>query len=52
MIPKDKAFNLTAMYLYICDIYKHELQYHCQRFSNNKNPEFTDQEIMTICQVS
>jgi hypothetical protein len=48
MIPKDKAFNLTAMYLYICDIYGHELQYHCQRFSNNKNPEFTDQEIMTI----
>jgi hypothetical protein len=25
-----------------------ELQYTCQRFSNNSSPEFTDQELMTI----
>jgi hypothetical protein len=25
-----------------------ELQYTCQRFSNNSTPEFTDQEVMTI----
>ncbi len=25
-----------------------DLQYHCQRFSNNSIPEFTDQEIMTV----
>jgi len=25
-----------------------ELQYACQRFSNNSSPEFTDQELMTV----
>ena len=26
----------------------YEIKYHCQRLSNNSNPEFTDQEVMTI----
>jgi hypothetical protein len=48
MIPKVKELKLIAMYLYISDIYKQELQYSCQRFSNNATPAFTDEEIMTI----
>jgi hypothetical protein len=34
--------------MYICDLYESELKYYCQRYSNNSNPAFTDQEIMTI----
>ncbi|NDW18755.1 transposase [Dysgonomonas sp. 216] len=34
--------------MYICDLYDSELRYYCQRYSNNSNPVFTDQEIMTI----
>jgi len=48
MIPKVKEFKLIAMYFYISDIYDNELKYSCQRFSNNSEPDFTDQEIMTI----
>jgi hypothetical protein len=48
MIPKVKELKLIAIYLYICDIYDRELMYSCQRFSNNSQPEFTDQEILTI----
>jgi len=48
MIPKVKEFKLIAMYFYISDIYDKELKYSCQRFSNNSEPDFTDQEIMTI----
>lgn len=48
MISKAKELNLIAIYLYICDIYDSELKYSCQRFSNNNQPEFTDQEVLTI----
>lgn len=48
MIPKVKEFKLIAMYFYISDIYDNELKYSCQRFSNNSEPDFTDQEVMTI----
>lgn len=48
MIPKDKIFKLIAIYLFICDLYESELKYICQRFSNNCNPDFTDQEVLTI----
>jgi len=34
--------------MYICDLYDSELRFYCQRYSNNSNPVFTDQEIMTI----
>lgn len=36
------------MYLQICDLYQKELQFSCERFSNNNNPEFSDQEIITL----
>jgi hypothetical protein len=34
--------------MYISELYEMELQYTCQRFSNNSSPEFTDAELMTI----
>jgi len=34
--------------MYISELYEMELQYTCQRFSNNSSPSFTDQELMTI----
>lgn len=48
MIPKAKALKLIAIYLYICKLYNEELQYLCQRYTNNDKPDFTDQEIMTL----
>ena len=48
MIPETKAIKLIEIYFYICKRYDEELKYYCERFSNNDEPEFTDQEIMTI----
>lgn len=48
MIPKVKELNLICMFLYISDLYNKELKFSCQRFSNNANPAFSDEEIMTI----
>ena len=48
MIPKVKELKLISIYLYICDIYDSSLKNLCQRFSNNDQPEFTDQEVITI----
>lgn len=48
MIPKVKEHNLISMFLYISDLYNMELKFSCQRFSNNANPAFSDEEIMTI----
>ena len=47
MISKDKDDKLVRIYFYVCDKFE-ELQFYCERFSSNKEPEFTDQEIMTI----
>jgi hypothetical protein len=47
-MPDYKALRLIAIYVYISELYKIELQYTCQRFSNNSSPDFTDQELMTI----
>ena len=48
MIPKVKDLKLIATHMYICDIYNSKLRSSCERFSNNCNPDFTDQEILTI----
>jgi len=48
MAPKAKALKLIAIYLYICELHNEELQYLCQRYTNNDKPDFTDQEIMTL----
>ena len=34
--------------MYICDLHDNQLKYSCERFSNNNNPDFTDQEVITI----
>jgi len=47
MISKDKGDKLVRIYFFICDKFE-ELKYSCERFSNNNQPELTDQEIMTI----
>ena len=48
MINQDITSKLVKIYFVVCEKYKNELQYCCQRFTNNNTPEFTDQEIMTI----
>ena len=48
MISERKELKLIQIYMYICDLYEHELKYYCHRHSNNKNPDFTDQEIITV----
>ncbi len=48
MIPEAKAIKLVEIYLYICKRYDEDLKYCCERFSNNNEPKFSDQEIMTI----
>ena len=44
----NKKVKLIAIYMYISELYKKELHYTCQRFSNNSSPEFTDAELMTV----
>ncbi len=34
--------------MYICDVYNSSLCFHCQRFSNNSSPEFTDEEVLNV----
>ncbi len=48
MILEAKAVKLIEIYFYICERYEKDLKYSCERFSNNDQPELTDQEIMTI----
>jgi len=48
MVLESKALKLIQIYFHICSVYEKDLQYSVERFSNNNNPELTDQEIMTI----
>ncbi len=48
MIDQATASKLIKIYFYVCEKYESDLQYHCQRFTNNRLPDFTDQEVMTI----
>ena len=48
MILEAKAVKLIKIYFYIFERYEKDLKYYCERFSNNNQPELTDQEIMTI----
>ena len=41
-------FKLITLYCYICECYDKELRWHCERFSNNNSPDFTDEELLTI----
>jgi hypothetical protein len=44
----NQALKLIRIYFTISDLYDSELFYVSQRFSNNSEPEFTDQEAMTV----
>jgi len=48
MITKNNEDKLIEIYFYICEKFEKDLKYCCQRYSNNNEPEFTDQETMTI----
>ena len=48
MAAIDNEDKLIEIYFYICDKFEKNLKFCCNRFSNNNNPEFTDEEIMTI----
>jgi len=48
MIIKNNEAKLIEIYIYICEYFEKKLKFHCQRFSNNNKPEFTDQEVLTI----
>ena len=36
------------IYYYVCEKFEDSLRFRCERFSNNKEPKLTDQEIITI----
>lgn len=40
--------RIISLYLTISELYNTTLKYYCERFSNNNNPAFSDEEIMTI----
>jgi hypothetical protein len=48
MISQVKADKLVKIYFHVCEKFENELKFSCMRFSNNDQPEFTDQEAMTI----
>jgi hypothetical protein len=44
----NKDYKLVKIYCYVCEKFEDSLQFQCERFSNNKQPKLTDQEIVTI----
>lgn len=44
----DWQIRLIVLYTFICDQFHNELWIHCQRFTNNNTPDFTDEEVITI----
>lgn len=44
----DWQIRLIVLYVFICEQFHKEFQIHCQRFSNNNKPDFTDEEVITI----
>lgn len=40
--------QLISLYVYICKQFTNRLIAHCQRMSNNYQPDFTDEEVLTI----
>lgn len=41
-------YQLIALYTAVCDVYRNTLAPIVQRLSNNYNPAFTDEELMTV----
>ena len=48
LLPDNQALKLVRIYLAISELYESKLCYVSQRFTNNCEPDFTDQEVMTI----
>lgn len=48
MISKAKSTKLVEIFFYVSDSFEKELKFTCERFSYNNNPEFSDEEIMTV----
>ena len=44
----DWSTRLIQIYLYCCEHSKSIFAVHGQRMSNNFNPDFTDEEVVTI----
>jgi len=44
----NQALKMIRIYFTICELHDNELFFVSQRFSNNNEPEFTDQEVMTV----
>ena len=44
----NKDYKLVKIYYYVCEKFEENLQFRCERFSNNNEPKLTDQEIITI----
>ena len=44
----NKDYKLVKIYYYVCEKFEDCLRFECERFSNNKEPKLTDQEIITI----
>ncbi len=44
----NQALKMIRIYFTICELHDNELFFVSQRFSNNNEPEFTDQEAMTV----
>ena len=44
----DWQSQLISLYLFICNEYSRELQFYCERTSNNVAFRITDEEIITL----
>lgn len=48
MIHSEKANKLIEIYMFVCDRFEKGLKNLCMRHSNNSNPRFTDEELLTV----
>ncbi len=48
MNPNDKHSKLVKIYCYVCEKFEEGLWFECERFSNNKEPKLSDEEILAI----
>ena len=48
MIHSEKANKLIEIYMFVCDRFDKGLKNLCMRHSNNSNPRFTDEELLTV----
>lgn len=44
----EKILQLISLYCYVSDEYHSTISAKCQRLSNNNQPEFTDEECITV----